>query len=461
MTNQLPPVLRTAMYALRGGFLVRPLLISIALGLLGAVLSSLEETVPVLSAWVPTVLFPSHADPQVAQIILATIAASIMTVVSIVFAILLMTLTLASMQFSPRILLSFVKDRVTQWTLGIFLGTFAYCMAALPAARSLPRPFAPVATVTCAMFLAVICVAWLIFFIHHISQAISVNHIVDRIARETEGVIDDVMPDSQRYAYEPEGVPFDGNRSEVLVDSAVSGYIRYVDTGRLLNLAKTFKLRVRVLRRIGHFVPAGVALLRASPGERLDPERVRELRSAFDIGPTRTMQQDVEFGVIQIVDIALKAISSAVNDPSTAITCVDQLSRILIRFVSRNVPVSLLCDPPHVVRVIVPWLGTENLLDTAFEQIRHYSASDIAVSLRLMRVLDDIASTCGDPRLVESLVVRGRRILAGCAERLRPDQIEKLRQRLSALEARMDPVRTADASEASPQTDKTSSAPPP
>jgi uncharacterized membrane protein len=111
--------------------------------------------------------------------------------------------------------------------------------------------------------------------------------------------------------------------------------------------------------------------------------------------------------------------------------------------------------------VIVPWLGTENLLDTAFEQIRHYSASDIAVSLRLMRVLDDIASTCGDPRLVESLVVRGRRILAGCAERLRPDQIEKLRQRLSALEARMDPVRTADASEASPQTDKTSSAPPP
>ena len=154
MTSRLFPLLRNAMYALRGGFLVRPLLISIALGLAGAVLSSLEETVPAVSAWVPSVLFPSHADPQVAQIVLATIAASIMTVVSIVFAILLMTLTLASMQFSPRILLSFVKDRVTQWTLGIFLGTFAYCMAALPAARSLPRPFAPVATVTCAMLLA-------------------------------------------------------------------------------------------------------------------------------------------------------------------------------------------------------------------------------------------------------------------------------------------------------------------
>jgi uncharacterized membrane protein len=135
VTSRSFPLLRNAMYALRGGFLVRPLLISIALGLAGAVLSSLEETVPAVSAWVPSVLFPSHADPQVAQIVLATIAASIMTVVSIVFAILLMTLTLASMQFSPRILLSFVKDRVTQWTLGIFLGTFAYCVAALPAAQ--------------------------------------------------------------------------------------------------------------------------------------------------------------------------------------------------------------------------------------------------------------------------------------------------------------------------------------
>ena len=274
MTNRLLPLLRSAMYALRGGFLVRPLLISIALGLLGAVLSSLEETVPALSAWVPTVLFPSRADPQVAQIVLATIAASIMTVVSIVFAILLMTLTLASMQFSPRILLSFVKDRVTQWTLGIFLGTFAYCMAALPAARSFPRPFAPVATVTCAMLLAVTCVAWLIFFINHISQAISVNHIVDRIARETEGVIDDIMPDSRRYTHEPEGVPFDDNKREVLVASAVSGYIRYVDTGRLLSLSREFKLRVRLLRRVGHFVPAGVALFGASPQERLDSERV-------------------------------------------------------------------------------------------------------------------------------------------------------------------------------------------
>ena len=199
MNKRLPLLFRHIMYNLRGGFLVRPLIIALSLGCAGALLSWLEETEPALSAWVPAVLFPSHSDPQVAQVILGGIAASIMTVVSIVFAILLMTLTLASMQFSPRIIVSFVRDRVTQWTLGIFLGTFCYCLAALPAARSAPKPFAPVATVLGAMLLSLICVGWLLFFIHHISQAINVNQIVDRIASETVAMIDEMMPHPRRY----------------------------------------------------------------------------------------------------------------------------------------------------------------------------------------------------------------------------------------------------------------------
>jgi hypothetical protein len=164
---------------------------------------------------VPATLFPSHEDAQVAQVILSVIAQSIMTVVSIVFAILLMTLTLASMQFSPRILISFVRDRGTQWTLGIFLGTFSYCVAALPAARSMPHPFAPVVTVLGAMLLALVCVGWLLFFIHHISRSISVNHIVDRIARETELVIDELMPHFARGLLPPGAGPAGAGRARV------------------------------------------------------------------------------------------------------------------------------------------------------------------------------------------------------------------------------------------------------
>jgi len=242
MFERLPVVFRSAMYALRGGFLIRPLAIALVFGAIGAVLSSLEESTPEISAWIPHTLFPSNEDPGVAQMILSSVATSIMTVVSIVFAILLMTLTLASTQFSPRILISFVRDRTTQWTLGVFLGTFSYCMAALPAARSLPHPFAPIATVTGAMLLALVCVVWLIYFINHISRSISVNHIVDRIARETELVIDELMPDpSSLLHFTEQGEPPPAEAGSPVLNRQ-SGYIRYVDINHLLDLAKAYDI---------------------------------------------------------------------------------------------------------------------------------------------------------------------------------------------------------------------------
>ena len=429
-------MLRQAMYNLRGGFLIRPLTIAVALGCAGAFLSWLEEEFPAVSAWVPTVLFPSHADPQVAQIILAGIAASIMTVVSIVFAILLMTLTLASMQFSPRIIVSFSRDRVTQWTLGIFLGTFLYCLAALPAARSLPYPFAPVATVLGAMVLALVCVGLLLFFIHHISQAISVNHIVDRIAEETEAMIDEIMPWPHLLDHHvKDAEPLRPNPSEVAILSHDSGYIRFVDTRRMVALAKHYHVTIRVLRRVGHFVPAGIPLMMASKGNRLSSEGTAELLAAFDFGPTRTLQQDVEFGVLQIVDVALKAISPAVNDPTTAINCVDQLSRILIRFASREPPEDLLYDPPGIVRASIGWIHFERLLEAAFEQIRMYSKTDVAVSLRLLRALGDIAASTPDAEFRRILVERGMRTVAGCAEKLGEEELKELRARQASLES--------------------------
>ena len=427
------------MYNLRGGFLVRPLIIALSLGGAGALFSWLEEEVPSISRWVPALIFPSRGDPQVAQAILGGIAASMMTVVSIVFAILLMTLTLASMQFSPRIIVSFSKDRVTQWTLGIFLGTFSYCMAALPAARSVPQPFAPVATVLGAMALALICVGWLLFFIHHISQAISVNHIVHRIAAETEAMIDETMPWPRHAGQMQHGAAPIQFPEEIALWSASSGYIRFIDTGRLASLARQLRVRVRVLRRVGHFVPAGIPLMMVGKGARLSPEESEQLLAAFDFGPTRTLQQDVEFGVLQIVDIALKAISPAVNDPSTAISCVDQLSRIMIRFASRQPPEDSLYDPPGVIRVHVAWIGFGRLLDAAFEQIRMYSKTDVAVSLRLLRAFGDIAASTGDPGYRRLLVERGSRIVAGCAERLGEDEMKELRARQAILQSFVEP----------------------
>ena len=439
MITRLPLLFRYATYNLRGGFLVRPLIIALTLGAAGAVLSWIEETAPGFSRWAPAVLFPSTADPQTAQVILAGIAASIMTVVSIVFAILLMTLTLASMQFSPRIIVSFARDRVTQWTLGIFLGTFCYCMAALPAARSLPHPFAPVMTVMGAMLLALACVCWLLFFIHHIAQAISASHIVDRIASETEGVIRETMPWPRRAGGVDHDDAAQSDGWDTPITAEASGYIRFIDTARLVELAKTYKVKILAARRIGQFIAAGTPLLMVYKGERLAGDAGADLRAAIDIGPSRTLQQDVEFGVLQIVDIALKAISPAVNDPTTAITCVDQLSRILILFAQREPPECVLYDPPGVARARIPWLDFDGMLTSAFEQIRLYAKSDMAVSLRLLRALADIAAATGDAEYRRAMLELGKRIVEGCAEKLGEFELRPMRVKLAALESAAKP----------------------
>jgi uncharacterized membrane protein len=345
-----------------------------------------------------------------------------------------MTLTLASMQFSPRIIITFVNDRITQQTLGIYLGTFLYCLAALPAARTVPTPFSPVLTVLGAMLLAVACVGWLLFFINHISQAISVNHIVDRIARETEIMIDGMMPKLRQPGSALVDLPDEPSPWDAPVLSVVSGYVRTIDTNQLLTVAKANRLTVHVLRRVGHFVPAGVPLITISKAKRLTPELSDNLRRAFHFGPTRTLEQDIEYGILQIVDIALKAISPAVNDPSTAISCVDQLSSILIRFAAREDPRTRLYDPPGTLRVSTPYLGFDRLTESAFEQIRSYSRTDVAVSLRLMRAFTDITMTLPNGPARQLMVDQGRRLLAGFSELPGEDVLMELRIRLKTLE---------------------------
>jgi uncharacterized membrane protein len=420
-------------YNLRGGFLVRPLAIALTLGLLGGILPKIEGQLPELQAFVAERLFPAQFDQTVIQTILSTIAEAVMTVVSIVFAILLMSLTLASMQFSPRIISSFTKDRVTQWTLGIFLGTFSYCVCALTFAPTFPGRFPPVLTVYGATLLALMSVAWLLFFIHHISQAISVNFMVDRIAMETEQVIDFVAP---RPRNDKPPLPSDATADPTTgapIVCPISGYVRYVDHSRLVRAAVVHRVILTVKRRVGHFVPNGIELISVSPPERLTDQLAADVLASFDIGPSRQLQQDVEFGILQIVDIALRAISPAVNDPSTAICCIDQLGRILIWYASREPQPSRYYHPPGKLRVVTPVLGFERLVHSAFDQIRSYSKGDLAVCLRMMRALTDISTTLQDSQSRRVLLTLGNRIVAGAKATQEHDDLGELLSRLALL----------------------------
>lgn len=398
---------------MRRGLPTRPLLIAVALGLCGAALSAAEPSAEMVPAMPPL---------WRAQITLGAVGGGAITITIIVLIGLLMTP--ACTRCSRLVLTGLAHDHGTQWTLGIFVGTFLYCLAA--------QPVAPLATVG-AVLLALLCVCSLLFFAHHVANAFTVNFVVDRIARETETVIDRLMPHPRPDRGPVAETAVTHSEPEIPILNEVSGYIRWIDTERLVAMARRHDLRVRVARAVGHFVPAGVPLLMVSSQSSLDRRHIADLVATVDLGPVRSLQQDVEFGVIQIVDIALRALSPAVNDPSTAINCVDQLTRILIRWTDRAPPDTLLFSPPEVLRVTLPWIDLGGLLDTAVEQIRAHGASDAAVSLRLLRLLHDLTATVGDVALQRSLAERGVRVVEGCRNQLPPDDVARLEQRHAAI----------------------------
>ena len=422
---------RHALYELRGGFLLRPLVIAAVIGAFGIAFPLVRDAYPSVDAWVARLPILAPRDPVAAAGVFASVIGAMMTVVSIVLSVLLVAITLASIQFSPRILTAFVEDRSSQRTIGIFLGTFTYCLFAYPTARANP-PSTPAIAVLGAMVLALACVVALVGFIHHIARSINVNFIAERIAGETERVIDATLPEARskgRIGGRQPPPRFKGPT----IRATRSGYIRYVDAPRLCAIAKATGTAVCVERRVGHFIAEGVPLLRLKRPRELGDADKAVLLATIDLGPARTMEQDVEFGLLQLVDIALKAISPAVNDPSTAITCIDQLSRLLIRIASREPARMMFSEPPGVVRVLLPEVTFARLLDAAFEQIVHYGKTDFAVSLRIQRAFLDIAMSTDDAEIHATVSACAERMAAECTAALPEAGSKAVTERLAAV----------------------------
>lgn len=392
MFDHLGFTLRQVSYDLRAGLLFRPALITIGLGTLAPVLAAAEARLPILGAWSKAVPWLASEDVGAAQMLLTTVAGAMATVLSLTYSVLLMALTLASMQFSPRILFGFLRDEKSQQTLGLFVGTFLYCLLLLRLLRPGPAVFLPQLAMQVALLLALVSLGWLLYFLHHITQSIQANHLVDRIATETEVIIDEVFPQplgdrspaaSQRPAL-PTGLD--------ALTATRNGYVQLTDEESLGALARQHGVTLHLHAGPGEFVTAGSPLVSIEPRGKLSPELRAGLTDAFDLGPVRTMQQDVEYGFRQIVDIALKAISPAVNDPSTAVTCIDHLGRLLSRLAARQ-------EPPQELREgdrPIVWLRRttfRRLVDLTCNQIRQYGRADMAVNLRLLRALHAVAAS--------------------------------------------------------------------
>ncbi|MDQ4045734.1 MAG: DUF2254 domain-containing protein [Chloroflexota bacterium] len=352
----------------------------------------LEQT-SLTSPW----LFGVAADG--ARGVLTAIAGSVITVVGTVFSITIVALQLASSQFTPRVLRQFTGDRINQLVLAIFIGTFTYCLLVLRTIRAETDSepgFIPYLSVTFSILLALVAVMMLILFIHHMARQMQVAYILHRAMGDAVAVIDsyfreeiDIVPQTPHRNYaEVEGHDF---------CSDSTGYLQHYDYAHLLGAARDHNLTIRMLEPMGSYVNSGQPIARiwlhqGEDGKQADLDNAIEaLRKAIVTGSQRTMTSDLPLGVRQISDIAIKALSPGINDPTTATQALDRLSEVLAHAGQMEVPVRILYvdDRPAV---FLPRIAFEELTYIAFTQVRHYGKADLVVMLHLVQTIERIAA---------------------------------------------------------------------
>ncbi len=328
--------------------------------------------------------------------VLSAIATSIITVTGVVFSVTIVALQLASSQFTPRVLRNFTSDPANQVVLGSFVAIFTYSLLVERAIRSGAEDgaeFVPALSITIAILLALVGIGMLIFFVHHIARSIQVSVIIDRVAEDTLQRIESIFP----------ARPGDQVTVNLLTDhemesiarapiSAVGGgYLQSVDEEALLTLADRDGLVLIMEPRIGDFVLPGTVLALAGPAIAITEGCREAVRRAFVLGLERTPHQDPEFGIIELMDIAVKALSPGINDPTTASLCIDRLGEILILLGQREPPAHRRTGKNGALRFVARRTSFDRAVHLAFDQIRHYGVSDPMIAIRMLSMIGKMA----------------------------------------------------------------------
>lgn len=330
--------------------------------------------------------FLFDGGPESARELLSTIASAMLTFTALVFSITVLVLQLASNQFSPRVIRTFLQARMTKLTMAIFVGTFAYTTVVLSQIRTDPA-FVPSLATWCALAFAIASVAVFIEYVHHISHAVRAIMVIENIAAETRHTIDELCPErlpaagaARRDVSAPPGPP-----DAVLDHSGNPGILAAVDRDRLVELARAADAVIEIVPQIGQFIPTGTPLFRVR-GEPVEDEAAR---AAVAIEPERTPVQDPGFGFRQLVDIAVRALSPGVNDPTTAVQALDHLHDLLRRLTTRELPQGLHRDRGGALRLITAECAYADYVALAFDEPRHYGAAMPRIERRIRRAIED------------------------------------------------------------------------
>ena len=339
-------------------------------------------------------LFGAGADG--ARGMLSSIAGSMITVAGVTFSITIVALSLASSQFTPRILRNFMGDPTTQVVLGFFVAIFAYCLVVLRTIRGGDEgSFVPSLAVAFGFVLALVGIGVLILFVHHIASSIQASSVISSSAEETLAAVRNLFPSN--LGEEAEDLDEDEVnrlRNELewqSLPALTTGYIQSVDTTAMLSFAEEHEAVIIMEHCVGDFVVKDAPLVSVAINSQPDKSFVKEVNAVYAISRLRSVEQDTGFGIMQVVDIALKALSPGINDTTTALTCIDYLSAILTELADRRMETRLRTDG-NKLRVIAKGPVFAQLVAASFDQIRLNAAGNVAVLSRLMRAIATVAA---------------------------------------------------------------------
>lgn len=369
-------------------FWMVPLMLTVAAGVLGLVLPEIDRDLRDLVWWV----FPGGADA--ARGALTTIASVTISTVGVVFSVTMVVLQLASSEFTPRVLGSFLANRVVQTTFGLFIATFVFALTVLRSVLSEGEEaegFVPRVSVSFAFVLVLGCVGLFLAFIRSITDSIQVSTVISRIGDRTMDLLDRVMPGTDETGYGPTWSPApDMPRTRIRVDSR-HGHLDEVDVPRMVALAAERDGVLVLAPQLGDFTTRGQELA-TFWGTGWDAEASEALNGCVRLTTERTMRQDVTFGFRQLVDIGDRALSSGVNDPTTATQVIHELHRLLREVVQRVSPSPYVADDEGAVRLVVAPADGADLLRLAVEEMAYYGSDSMPVPRQLAAMLDDLAS---------------------------------------------------------------------
>lgn len=376
--------------------------------------------------------FLYSVSPEGARSILSTIAASMMTVAGVTFSITIVVLSLASSQFGPRLLRNFMQDRTIQFVLGTFVSSFIYCLIVLRSVQIIDaNVFVPNFSVTFAVILALLNVGVLIYFIHHIATSIQADEVIAETSNELISNIERIFKSEQDLEnkspivdQQQDNEAYNKYNYTHYITARRNGYLQAVDRKKLLETARDNDYLIHLLLKPGQFVVADGRLAIISSKDIFDVDLNDSINNAFIFGSLRTPEQDIEFSIHQLVEVAVRSLSPGINDPYTAIACIDQLGSALCNLAKRNFPSSYCYDDKDQLRLKLKPLTYSGILNASFDQIRQYGSASVAVTIRLLEMLTLIAEQTRHSYQRRAIHRQANMILCGSQNSI-PEQNDK------------------------------------